>query len=232
MYRFVLFTLFILAATPGTAQQSRPPADPTKGFDPSTTILVRNASRNTQSAPILLTRTIEASTVIPLPDEGHLEGGVDRGLINAGIIFGARIFGQSGPDSIELFYYIPSAPDNYYREGDYRASTGRIGSTAGVDQGGYYCPEGYALVGFEGVNNGLGIPQLQFICGKIGDLSRVAPLPAAGHPGGTTFKHICDKTYSTGFLTGVRLRTGLWLDSIQGFCQARNPPAETSAAVK
>lgn len=226
MQKLAVVTLFVLAAASGAAQQSRPPADPTKGFEQNVAAQVQ--SRNGEP---VLTKTIEAKTLIPLPDEGHLEGGADRGLINAGIIFGARLFGpsQGTPDSVELFYYVPSAPDNYYREGDYRASTGRIGSTGGTDQGGYYCPQGYAVVGIQGENNGLGISRLQFLCGKIGNLSLLAPLPSSGHGGGTPFRHVCDPTYSTGFLTGIRLRTGMWMDSIQGYCQARSGAAEAAA---
>ena len=150
-------------------QQLPPRADPAKGFDPSA-----GAEK-----PTTRTRVIQAGFVIPLPQHGNVNGGMDRGLSNVGIIFGARIYGGNLANAIEVFYYIPSNADKYYREGDYRASTGRIGADSGRDLGGYYCPEGYAAAGVQGAS-GLGVDRIGLICGKIGDLSRVVALPVLG----------------------------------------------------
>ena len=93
-------------------------------------------------------------------------------------------------------YYLPSNPDNFYREGDYRASTGRIGKEGGTDPGGYRCPEGYAAVGLQG-RAGLAIDRGGLIRGKIGGLSRLAALPVLGGDG-------------LRFMTGIGVRSGLW----------------------
>jgi hypothetical protein len=121
---------------------------------------------------------------------------------------------------VELFYYIPSETDNFYRVGDYRASTGPIGQVKNTtDHGQYYCPEGYAGVGLQGAS-GLGVDRVGLVCGEIGDLSKMVALPIFGGNGGNAFSDNCASTPSIGFLTGVRVRSGMWMDSIQGLCQA------------
>jgi hypothetical protein len=119
-----------------------------------------------------------------------------------------------------LYYYLPSEADNYYREGDYRASAGRIGNAGGIDLGGYFCPDGYGIVGFQRAS-GLGVDRLGFICGQISAPSRTVALPVVGGKGGTAFKETCDVTTSLGLLTGIRIRSGQWMDSVQGLCQTR-----------
>jgi hypothetical protein len=161
-----------------------------------------------------------------------VNGGVDYGFINAGVVFGARIYSGSFAQAIELFYYIPSNSDNHYRVGDYRGSTGRIGGNGGTDNGEYYCPGGYAAVGLQG-GSGLAIDRVGLVCGQIGDLSKVTSLPIFGGNGGNAFYDNCLSTRSLGFLTGVRVRAGSWMDSIQGICQAApSGDSETPASVK
>jgi hypothetical protein len=158
-----------------------------------------------------------------------VNGGVDYGYNNVGVVFGAKVFSTNFAHAIELYYYLPSNSDNLYREGDYRGSTGRLGSNAGDNVGEYYCPEGYAGVGLEG-SAGLAIDRLGLICGKIGDFSKVVPLPVFGGSGGSEFTDYCPKSQTLGFLTGVRVRSGSWMDSIQGLCQAA--PASAPAPAK
>jgi len=203
----VLCLVTVISVTASVAQTDRRLTDPTKGFDP-----YANAAGAAQAG--------DAAPVYPLPRHGNGSGGKDRGYTNAGIIFGARMFGDHMIKAVELFYYVPSGSDMFYREGDYRGSTGRIGSENGEDLGGYYCPGGYAAVGLQGAA-GLGIDRLGLVCGKIGTLSRVAALPILGGRGGNPFRDTCDPTWSAGLLTGVRVRSGLWMDSIEGLCQAR-----------
>ena len=176
-------------------------------------------------------RVNPASSIFLLPQHGNLTGGVDRGYSNAGVVFGARIVSNNLAMGIELFYYLPSGADNFYRDGDYRASTGLLGGANGTDNGNYFCPQGYAAVGLQGAA-GLGVDRVGLICGQIGNLSKVVALPVFGGKGGNAFADNCASTPSLGFLTGVRIRSGAWMDSIQGYCQAAgaggNP--ETSKA--
>jgi hypothetical protein len=164
-------------------------------------------------------RVNPANPISLLPQHGNVNGGVDHGYNNVGVVFGARIFSGNLAVAIELFYYIPSNSDNFYREGDYRASTGRMGGNSGTDGGEYYCPDGYAAVGLQG-GAGLAIDRLGLVCGQIGDLSKAVSLPIFGGNGGKAFYDNCASTNSLGFLTGVRVRSGAWMDSIQGLCQA------------
>jgi hypothetical protein len=214
-------TLFpaVFSVTLCIGQSLAPRADPAKGFDPDAAT-ERQATSVSATAPITFTRVIQAASVILLPQHGNVNGGTDRGYSNVGIVFGARIYGGNLANAIELFYYIPSNSDKFYREGDFRAATGRIGSNGGSDLGGYYCPEGYAAVGVQGAS-GLGVDRVGLICGKIGNPARVVALPVLGGKGGNAFREVCDRTESSGYLTGVRVRSGAWMDSIQGLCQAR-----------
>jgi hypothetical protein len=76
------------------------------------------------------------------------------------------------------------------------------------------------------------------VCGQIGDLSKAVSLPIFGGPGGNGFYYNCASTRSLGFLTWVRVRSGVWMDSIQGLCQAaaegdsEKPPARDEPKVK
>jgi hypothetical protein len=163
-----------------------------------------------------------------------VNGGVDYGFINVGVVFGARIYSGTFAQAIELFYYIPSNSDNHYRPGDYRGSTGRIGGNGGAGSGEYYCPDGYAAVGLQG-GSGLAIDRVGLVCGQIGDLSKLTFLPIFGGNGGNAFYDNCVSARSLGFLTGVRVRSGSWMDSIQGICQAApsgNSEAPSSVKAK
>ncbi len=189
----------VLLVTLSWGQQLNPFSDPDKVFDPG--------------------RINPASPILALPQHGNGNGGVDYGFINVGVVFGARIYSGNFVQAIELFYYIPSNSDNRYRAGDYRGSTGRIGGSGGADNGEYYCPDGYAAVGLQG-GSGLAIDRVGLVCGQIGDLSKLTSLPIFGGNGGNAFYDNCAGTRSLGLLTGVRVRSGSWMDSIQGICQA------------
>jgi hypothetical protein len=221
--------LAVFCAAWSSGQQAGPRADPTKGFDLAGPPAVNG---KTVSVPAAAALANAGTAVYPLPAHGNSNGGVDKGYHNVGVIFGARLFSDNLAKAVELFYYVPSNPDNYYREGDYRGSTGRIGATTGNDAGAYFCPEGYVAVGLQG-SAGLGIDHFGLICGKLGNLSRVVALPMFGGQGGNAFYDSCGSTPSTGLLTGVRIRSGIWMDSIQGLCQApMNADAETSSTEK
>jgi hypothetical protein len=209
----------ILAAflvQPCSAQQLARRSDPAKGFDPRA---VPKGSGKAMSAVGDPSGVNPASPVLLLPQHGNSNGGVDHGLMNVGVIFGARVYSANLAQAVELFYYLPSRSDNYYREGDYRGSTGRIGGNGGTDNGEYYCLDGYAAVGLEGAA-GLAIDRVGLVCGQIGNLSKAVSLPIFGGSGGNPFYDNCASTASLGFLTGVRVRSGAWMDSIQGLCQA------------
>ena len=209
--------LAVLFAALGAGQPLRPRSDPTKGFNPDAVPkravkaagMTPDAGRVNPNSPIFL-----------LPAHGNVNGGVYRGDNNVGVVFGARVYSGNYANAIDLFYYIPSNSDNFYREGDYRASTGRAGGNGGTDSGDYYCPDGYAAVGLQG-GSGLAIDRLGLVCGQIGDFSKLVALPIFGGNGGSPFYDNCVSTRSLGFLTGVRVRGGGgWMDSIQGLCQA------------
>ena len=65
--------------------------------------------------------------------------------------------------------------------------------------------------------SGLAVDRVGLVCGQIGDLSKVGALPIFG---GNAFYDSCARVHSLRFLTGVRVRSGAWMDSIQGLCQA------------
>jgi hypothetical protein len=218
----------VFLATLSSGQQLSPISDPAKGFDPGA---VHKGQRKAVSTASDAGRVDPASPIVALPQHGNVNGGVDYGFINVGVVFGARIYSGSFAQAIELFYYIPSNSDNHYRVGDYRGSTGRIGGNGGTDNGEYYCPEGYAAVGLQGAS-GLAIDRVGLVCGQIGDLSKVVALPIFGGNGGNAFYDNCAGTRSLGFLTGVRVRSGAWMDSIQGLCQAAASGESEAPAVQ
>jgi len=207
--------LAAISSTLSSGQQLHARSDPANRFDPRSIPTATTAVSKTPDPG----RVNPASPIFLLPQHGNVNGGVDHGYSNVGVVFGARIYSGNLAQAIELFYYIPSNPDNFYREGDYRASTGRIGGDKGTDNGAYFCPEGYAAVGLEGAS-GLGVDRVGLVCGQIGNLSKVVALPTFGGSGGNAFSDNCAGTRSLGFLTGVRVRSGAWMDSIQGLCQA------------
>src|SRR5579872_3044226 len=92
--------LAIFPAACGVAQQASNRADPARDFYPT-------AGGGAA--------TIQAGTVVLLPEHGNNNGGKDHGYSNFGIIFGARVYGDSMVNAIELFYYVPSGPDRLYR---------------------------------------------------------------------------------------------------------------------
>jgi hypothetical protein len=209
----------VLAAflvTLSSGQQLNPRSDPAKGFDPRA---VGKGQRKVVSATPDAGGVNPASPIVALPPHGNVNGGVDYGFINVGVVFGARIYSGNYAQAIELFYYIPSNSDNYYRVGDYRGATGRIGGNKGDDAGEYYCPDGYAAVGLQG-GSGLAIDRVGLVCGQIGDFSKLTSLPIFGGNGGNAFYDNCASTRSLGFLTGVRVRASSWMDSLEGICQA------------
>jgi hypothetical protein len=205
----VFFVAAVLSASAVSGQEAPPRWNPATGFDP----------RPLPSGPPEVN-----SSVILLPPHGNTNGGSDRGYTNVGIIFGAKIYGGNLATAIELYYYLPSNKDNIYRLGDYRSSTGRIGSNNGSGGAEYFCPEGYAAVGLQGAA-GLGVDRIGLVCGKLGNLSQVVALPLFGGKGGDAFFDSCGSVHPWGVLTGVRIRSGAWMDSIQGLCRPATPGA-------
>jgi hypothetical protein len=224
----VVIVLPVLLATLSSGQQLNPVVDPAKGFDPGA---VHKRQPKAVSTSFDAGRVDPASPIVALPQHGNVNGGVDYGFINVGVVFGARIYSGNFAQAIELFYYLPSNADNHYRRGDYRGSTGRIGGNGGTDSGEYYCPDGYAAVGLQG-GSGLAIDRVGLVCGQIGDLSKVISLPIFGGKGGNAFYDNCVSTRSLGLLTGVRVRSGSWMDSIQGICQAAPSGDSEAPSVK
>jgi hypothetical protein len=220
--------LMFLAVATAVSGQVHPPSDPAKGFDPSAASSRPIKAVKTAPDP---SRINSANPIVLLPQHGNAGGGVDHGYSNVGVVFGARIYSANLVNAIELFYYIPSNSDSLYRVGDYRASTGRIGGNSGTDNGEYYCPGGYAAVGLQGAS-GLAIDRIGLVCGQIGDLSKMVSLPIFGGGGGKAFYDNCASVRSLGFLTGVRVRSGAWMDSIQGLCQAATADDSETPAVR
>ena len=165
----VLSTLASALVAPSRAQQPTPTADPAKGFDPNRPVVVMKGPQ-ANLVSVAPTTVFGPKNVIPLPQHGNANGGKDQGLNNVGIIFGARVYGKNLVTGLDLFYYVPGSSDHFYREGDYRGTSGPIGRD-GEYLGGSFCPAGYAAVGLHGAA-GLGIDRLGLICGKIGNSSR------------------------------------------------------------
>lgn len=220
--------LAVFSASTSAGQPLRPRADPAKGFDPGR---VPRRTIKAESAAPDGGRVSPSSPILLLPPRGNVNGGTDLGYSNLGVVFGARIYSGNLVNAIELFYYVPSSSDNFYREGDYRASSGRIGGNGGTDNGEYYCPDGYAAVGLQGAS-GLAIDRVGLVCGQIEDLSKAVSLPIFGGNGGNAFYDNCASTRSLGFMTGVRVRSGAWMDSIRGLCQAATDSVAPAAKAK
>lgn len=208
--RRAVFATLLLTVLASLAQgePSRAPSNPATGFS--------------SKANITSAASTDLSGVVPLKQHGNGNGGQDYGYHNVGVVFGAKVYSGNFAVAMELYYYIPSQPDYLYREGDYRGSTGRIGNNTGSDGGEYYCPEGYAAVGLQG-SSGLAIDRVGLVCGKIGDFSRLVSMPIFGGNGGNAFYDNCVGVQSSGFMTGVRVRSSSWMDSIQALCQAGGP---------
>ena len=134
--RRAVFATLLLTVLASLAQgePSRAPSNPATGFS--------------SKANITSAASTDLSGVVPLKQHGNGNGGQDYGYHNVGVVFGAKVYSGNFAVAMELYYYIPSQPDYLYREGDYRGSTGRIGNNTGSDGGEYYCPEGYAAVGY------------------------------------------------------------------------------------
>jgi len=203
----VAFATLVLAVLAPLAQgeSSHSPSNPATGFVPNAH-LARSASA-------------DLSSVVALRQHGNGNGGTDYGYHNVGVIFGAKVYSGTYAVAIELYFYVPSQPDYLYREGDFRGSTGRIGNPTGADGGEYYCPEGFAAVGMQG-SSGLAIDRVGLLCGKIGDFSKLVSMPLFGGNGGGPFTDNCASVQSSGLMTGVRVRSSSWMDSIQALCQA------------
>jgi hypothetical protein len=155
----------------------------------------------------------------PLPQHGNINGGMDHGYTRMDMIFGARLYTGNFTDAIEFAWYTPSQPDKRYRVGDQRFTTGRIGGNGGTDRGWYYCPNGYVAVGLQGGSGTAAVDRLGLICGELGAPSKTVTLPVFGGNGGSVFSDNCGQIRSTGLMTGIRVRSGDWMDSVQGLCQ-------------
>jgi hypothetical protein len=204
------FATLVLAVLASLAQgePSHSPSNPATGFVPN--------------AHVAKSAYVDLSSVVALRQHGNGNGGTDYGYHNVGVIFGAKVYSGTYAVAIELYFYIPSQPDYLYRDGDFRGSTGRIGNATGADGGEYYCPEGYAAVGMQG-SSGLAIDRVGLLCGKIGDFSKLVSMPLFGGNGGGPFSDNCASVQSSGLMTGVRVRSSSWMDSIQALCQAGGP---------
>jgi len=155
----------------------------------------------------------------PLPQHGNINGGTDRGYNDVGIIYAMRLYTGNFADSVSFAWYQPSNPDNFYRGGDKWGNTPQIGGSGGVDRGWYYCPQGYVAVGLQGASGTAAVDRLGLICGQIGATANTFTLPVFGGTGGSVFYDTCQQN---GFMTGARVRSGDWMDSIQGLCRAAN----------
>ena len=151
----------------------------------------------------------------PLPFQGNPNTGVDRGFIDVGLIYAVRIYSGNFVDSIELAWYMPSQPDNFARCGDAYGATHRIGHEGGNTQDWQYCPQFWVAVGLQGASGGAAADRVGLICGQIGAPANNFTLPIFGGNGGNPFSDVCQ---SNGFMTGVHVRSGDWMDGIQGLC--------------
>src|SRR5271168_1655122 len=92
----IVLPAFLVTLSSG---QQLNPSDPAKGFDPDA---VHEGQRKAVSTTPDAGRVNPASPILALPPHGNVNGGVDYGFINVGVVFGARVYSGSFAQAIEL----------------------------------------------------------------------------------------------------------------------------------
>lgn len=184
-------------------------------------------------------RAESSNTLLPppvaAPGEGHNVTGLQLGApgteytmpmrggtrgspasMQGGVIYAIQQDTGTYNDSVALAYYVPSQPDNLYRNGDYFATVGPFGGSGGTYHDWQYCPSGMGAVGIQG-RSGVYVDYLGLICGNVTNpttTSEVTLTPYGG-PGGQGFFDTCQNGY---LMDRVNFRSAIYIDNIQGVC--------------
>lgn len=153
------------------------------------------------------------NTMNSMPARGG-NGGSPTSL-RGGVIYAIQVNTGRLVDRISLAYYIPSNPDNRYRQGDFVGVLGPHGGSGGTFHDWEYCPTDAGAVGIQGraANK---VDAVGLLCKSLLNESIQVSLPVYGGPGGQAFYDDCGNGR---LMTGVNIRTGSVVDQIQGICQ-------------
>jgi len=159
------------------------------------------------------------STEYRLAEHGG-NGGSYTGHFGNGVIYGVRMYSGDYVDKIQFAYYFPSNADNKFRTGDYWATTQYLGGGGGSNRGWSYCPTGMGVIGLRGDSGGY-VDRLGITCSDADtpDPNRTANWYSNlnGGGGGSWFSDTCVGGY---LIDGFNIRSGAYLDNIQGLCIA------------
>jgi hypothetical protein len=150
--------------------------------------------------------------------------GVDRGQQEfGGIIYAIKVYSGNFVNSVGFCYYFPTGDDNLYHGPDKTPWTcsPQIGAGGGEEHEVQSCPREFAAIGLQGASGTAAVDRIGLVCGQIGNHGNQATTyPIWGGNGGNTFIDVCGLSQGLqGFLTGVHVRSGDWMDGIQGLCQ-------------
>lgn len=153
-------------------------------------------------------------TVYNLTPQGG-SGGTPISLRGA-IIYAIQADSGSYVDRVALGYYIPSHPDNLYRQGDTYGTLGPAGGGGGTYHDWAYCPTNEGAIGIQG-SSGIYVDRLGLICSNVTspNSNNETTLPVYGGTGGSYFYDDCGTGY---LMDGVNIRSGVYVDQIQGIC--------------
>jgi hypothetical protein len=156
-------------------------------------------------------------TEYPLPAQGGW-GGTFTGHAGSGVMYAVKVRSGAYVDSLRIAYYLPSNPDNRFRNGDFYGEIGPFGGSGGADNPWVSCPAGQGVLGIRGASGSL-VDRLSIICG---DVTNPDPWSSSnflsgfyGGGGGGWFDTRCAPGY---LLDAFNLRSGNYVDQIQGVC--------------
>ena len=146
-------------------------------------------------------------------------GGTYRGIVSGGGIVYAMRFKAGGIVSdFGMAWYIPSQPDNFFRNGDFWTSVhGSLanGASSDPESGWNYCPAGYAGWAIRG-RSGVFVDQMGLICRRIGAFPvDTRDLALWGGFGGAPYFQPC---FNNQYLTGFEYASGSALDRVGIMC--------------
>jgi hypothetical protein len=204
-----------------TEDERTPPSDavlpPSELLPPSDELLPPEIGAAGQGRDVSgLTLSLTAAERWLYPNGGN--GGTYTGHVGTGVIYAMQVNSGDYVDRIQFAYYLPSQPDNYFRNGDFVGNTGRLGGTGGGVNPWVYCPPGQGMVGIRGASGSL-VDRIGIVCSDVNypyptdPVNFVSPLYGGG--GGSWFDSRC---YGGELMTAVNVRSGIFIDQIQGIC--------------
>jgi hypothetical protein len=168
-------------------------------------------------------------TEMTLPARGGT-GGSYVGHAGQGVIYGLGTHTTQFVNGLGIYYYMPSKPDNRYRDGDAHGSL-----TYGDTATSYYmgsasfpynnekmleCPGNQVVIGIRG-SRGSFLDSIGIVCSDSDHPDPFSPdnylSPIHGGGGGSFFDDRCPAGY---LVTGFNLRHGGYIDRLQPICIA------------